>query len=61
MVRLGYKIRSVDKKTKVLKKENSFLQLNISSLESPEHIAEEVKKLGLDLHPPEEDDIKRIR
>lgn len=59
--RLGYKIRNVEKQLTVLEKDNSFLQLKISSLISPEHISAEVKRLGLDLVLPKEKQIIRVK
>lgn len=59
--RLGYNIRSIEKQLGVLEKDNSFLQLKISSLMSPNHIASEVKRLGLDLVPPKEKQIIRVK
>lgn len=59
--RLGYKIRDVEKKLGVFEKDNAFLQLKISGLMSPEHIAREVKRLGLGLVPPKEKQIVRVK
>lgn len=59
--RLGYNIKSIEKQLGVLEKDNSFLQLKISSLVSPEHIASEVKRLGLELAPPKEKQIVRVK
>lgn len=59
--RLGYNIKSIEKQLGVLEKDNSFLQLKISSLVSPEHIASEVKRLGLGLAPPKEKQIVRVK
>lgn len=59
--RFGYNIRSIEKQLGVLEKDNSFLQLKISSLMSPDHIASEVKRLGLDLVPPKEKQIIRVK
>jgi len=61
ILRVGYKIREVEKKTAGFQKDNSFLRLKISSLESPERIAKEVEKLGLDLVPPKEKQILRMK
>lgn len=61
ILRLGYKIRDVEKKTGILKEENSVLRFKISQLISPENIAKEVKKLGLDLGPPKEKQIIRVK
>lgn len=59
--RLGYKIRSIEKKIGAVEKDNSFLQVKISGLVSPEHIEMEVKRLGLDLAPPKEKQIIRVK
>lgn len=59
--RLGYKIRNIDKQVEALEKDNLFLQLKISSLVSPERISAEVKRLGLDLVPPKERQVVRVK
>lgn len=59
--RLGYKMRNIEKQLGLLEKDNSLLQLKISSLVSPDHIASEVKRLGLDLVPPKEKQIVRVK
>lgn len=61
IIRIGYKVRSVEKQTSVLQNENSMLHLKISTLISPEHIASEIKRLGIDLVPPKEKQIVRIK
>lgn len=58
---LGYKIRNIEKKLGVFEKDNAFLQLKISGLMSPERIAKEVRRLGLDLVPPKERQIVRVK
>lgn len=58
---LGRKIRNVEKQLGVLEKDNSFLEFEISSLMGPDHIASEVKRLGLDLAPPKEKQIIRVK
>lgn len=59
--RLGYRIRSAEKKSLEIEKENLFLSLKISGLVSPERIQEEIKRKGLDLVPPREGQIVRIK
>lgn len=61
MFRLGYKIRNIEKQIGVLEKDNSFLQLKISSLVSPERIEREIKRHGLDLIPPKGKQIIRVK
>lgn len=59
--RLGYRIRNFDKQIGALEKDNSILELKISSLMSPDHVASEVKRLGLELVPPKEKQIVRVK
>lgn len=59
--RLGYKIRNIDKQLTALEKDNSFLQLEVYRLLSPEHISAEVNRLGLDLIPPREKQVIRVK
>lgn len=59
--RLGYKIRSSEKKLYELQEENTVQQLNISTLVSPQNIKKEVDRLGLNLSPPKEKQIIRIK
>lgn len=59
--RLGYKIRSTEKRLQELQEENVVLQFNISRLESPQNIERQVKRLGLDLSPPKEKQIVRVK
>lgn len=59
--RTGYKIRTVERAAAAELKDNSFLNLRISELVSPERISEEVKRLGLDLMPPKEKQIIRVK
>ncbi len=59
--RLGYKVRSIDKQAKALEKDNSFLQLEVYKLLSPSNVSAEVKRLGLDLAPPKEKQIIRVK
>lgn len=59
--RFGYKIRDIEKEIGVLEKDNSFLQLKISSLVSPERIEREIKRYGLDLIPPKGKQIIRVK
>lgn len=59
--RLGYKIRNIDKQSKVLEKDNSFLQLEVYRLLSPSHISAEVNRLGLGLMPPKERQVIRVK
>jgi cell division protein FtsL len=61
LLRIGYKIRSAEKAIAILQKDNSILQFKISGLLSPDRIAEEVKKLGIDLIPPKEKQIVRVK
>lgn len=61
ILRIGYSIRDVDRQTAALQKENGFLNLKITELESPERIAAQVKKMGLDLMPPAEKQIVRVK
>lgn len=59
--RLGYKIRSTEKKLGEIVEKNTVLAMRISSLESPQNIKKELDRLGLDLAPPKEKQIVRIR
>lgn len=59
--RIGYRIRNIEKQLGGVEKDNSFLELKITSLMSPDRIASEVKRLGLDLVPPKEKQIIRIK
>lgn len=59
--RLGYNVRNVERRWKAIEKENTFLQLKVTTLVNPEHIASEVRRLGLDLEPPKKRQIVRIR
>lgn len=61
LLRLGYKVRDVEKKTAEKQQENASLKLEIIKLMSPEHIAAEVKRLNLDLMPPKEKQIIRAK
>lgn len=61
ILRLGYKVRTVERKIGALEEENSILQLNISRLISPERITAEVRKLGIELVPPKEKQIIRVK
>lgn len=58
---LGYKIKSAEKRLSKLQEENTVFQLKISSLQSPQNIKKEVKRLGLDLGPPKERQIVRVK
>lgn len=59
--RLGYKIRSSEKRLCKLQEENTVRELNISSLVSPQNIKREVNRLGLNLKEPKESQIVRVR
>lgn len=59
--RLGYKIRSSEKRLGKLQEENTVFQLKISSLLNPKNIKKEVEGLGLNLRPPKESQIIRIK
>jgi cell division protein FtsL len=61
ILRLGYKVRDVEKKITEKEKENASLKLEIVKLTSPEHIAAEVKRLNLGLEPPKEKQIIRAK
>ncbi len=61
ILRLGYKVRDVEKKIAEKQKENAALKLEIVKLTSPEHIAAEVKRLNLGLQPPKEKQIIRAK
>ena len=58
---LGYKIRAIQKQINKLQEENTVLHIKISTLLSPEHIEKEVKRLGLRLRPPSQEQIVRIK
>lgn len=59
--RLGYKIRNIEKQSFAFEEDNSFLNLKISGLISPEHIAKEIKRLGLELVSPKGKQIIRVK
>lgn len=59
--RIGYKIREHDKRILVLREENSRLQLKISGLTSPREIKKKVEEMELDLVPPKEKQIVRVK
>jgi cell division protein FtsL len=61
ILRLGYKVREVEKKIFEKQRENDYLKLEIVRLSSPEHIATEVKRLNLELMPPKEKQIVRVK
>lgn len=51
----------MEKQLLALEKDNSILQLKIAELINPEHISSEVKRWGLDLAPPKEKQIIRVK
>lgn len=59
--RLGYKIRIAEKNLDRLQEENTVFGLQISTLVSPQNIKREVEKLGLNLRPPKEKQVIRVR
>lgn len=61
ILRIGYRIKDVDSRIMLLSKENSLLKVEVSRLLSPDRIAGEVNRLGLDLIPPKEKQIIRIK